>query len=63
VVTTEVNIWDDPAAAAIVRGAAGGNETVPTVDVGGRLMVNPSAKQVMSAAGIEPARRARPWSR
>ena len=64
VATTEVNIWDDPASAAVVRGAANGNETVPTVEVGGRLLVNPSAKQVMAAAGIAPApRRARPWSR
>lgn len=54
VATTEVNIWDDPAAAAIVRGAANGNETVPTVEVGGRFLVNPSAKQVMAAAGIAP---------
>lgn len=64
VVTTEVDIWDDPAAAAIVRGAANGNETVPTVEVGGRFLINPSAKQVMAAAGITPApRRLRPWSR
>jgi glutaredoxin len=28
---TEVNIWEDPAAAATVRSYAGGNETVPTV--------------------------------
>jgi glutaredoxin-like protein len=64
VATREVNIWDDPAAAAIVRSAAGGNETVPTVDVGGRFFVNPSAKQVMAAAGITAApRRRRPRSR
>jgi glutaredoxin len=43
---TEVNIWQDPAAAAKVRAAADGNETVPTVHVGGRWLVNPSAKQV-----------------
>jgi glutaredoxin-like protein len=55
VATTEIDIWDDPDAAAIVRGAANGNETVPTVEVGGRFFVNPSAKQVMVAAGIEPA--------
>lgn len=46
----EVNIWDDPAAAAIVRGAAGGNETVPTVRVGDRFLVNPSAAEVVAAA-------------
>jgi inosine-uridine nucleoside N-ribohydrolase len=57
VATTEINIWSDPDAAAIVRAAAGGNETVPTVEVGGRFLVNPSARQVMAAAGIEPAGR------
>lgn len=56
VATTEINIWDDPSAAATVRGAAGGNETVPTVEVGGRFFVNPSAKQVLAAAGITPTR-------
>lgn len=30
----EVNIWDDPAAAEVVRRFARGNETVPTVVVG-----------------------------
>jgi mycoredoxin len=63
VTTTEINIWDHPDAAATVRGAAGGNETVPTVEVGGRFLVNPSARQVMAAAGIEPAGRARPRRR
>lgn len=57
VATTDINIWDDPAAAAVVRGAARGNETVPTVEVDGRFFVNPSAGQVMAAAGIEPAGR------
>jgi glutaredoxin-like protein len=46
----EVNIWDDPAAAAIVRGTANGNETVPTVRVGERFFVNPSARDVVAAA-------------
>jgi mycoredoxin len=48
--TTDVNIWDDPAAAAAVRGYAGGNETVPTVVVAGTAMVNPRAAQVIDAA-------------
>jgi mycoredoxin len=30
----EVDIWADPSAAAVVRGYAGGNETVPTVVIG-----------------------------
>ncbi|MFC0007227.1 glutaredoxin domain-containing protein [Micromonospora siamensis] len=36
-----VNIWSDPAGAAVVRAAAGGNETVPTVVVRGQAFVNP----------------------
>ena len=40
------NIWDDPSAAAVVRKAANGNETVPTVVVGNRALVNPSARAV-----------------
>ena len=54
----EVDIWDDPAAAAIVRSAANGNETVPTVQIGDRFLVNPSTAQVVAAAaeiGVVPA--------
>jgi mycoredoxin len=40
------NIWQEPAAAAEVRSVAGGNETVPTVAVGGRFLVNPSPRAV-----------------
>lgn len=36
-----INIWDDAEAAAAVRAAAGGNETVPTVVLGGEAFVNP----------------------
>ncbi|MFF9510673.1 mycoredoxin [Streptomyces sp. NPDC014724] len=46
---TEVNIWRDPEAAAFVRSVADGNETVPTVTVAGRPMVNPSRRQVLEA--------------
>jgi glutaredoxin len=45
----EINIWEEPAAAAIVRSVAGGNETVPTVVVGEKAMVNPTAVQVLDA--------------
>ncbi|GGM62906.1 hypothetical protein GCM10012275_36990 [Longimycelium tulufanense] len=45
----EVNIWEDPEAAARVRAAAGGNETVPTVFVGNRAMVNPSTGEILAA--------------
>ena len=43
----ERNIWEDEDAAAFVRGVANGNETVPTVEVAGRALVNPSARQVV----------------
>lgn len=46
---TESNIWDDRAAAEIVRSFAGGNETVPTLVVGGRAFVNPSTSQALQA--------------
>ncbi|WP_181139210.1 glutaredoxin domain-containing protein [Streptomyces sp. Ru72] len=36
-----VDIWRDPAGAAVVRAANDGNETVPTVVVAGRPHVNP----------------------
>jgi len=44
-----VNIWEDRAAAARVREITGGDETVPTVEVGARALVNPSAWQVAAA--------------
>lgn len=43
------NIWEDPEHAAAVREITGGNETVPTVVVGSRAMVNPSATEVLAA--------------
>lgn len=43
------NIWEDPAAAAVVRRAAQGNETVPTVVIGNKALVNPSARTVEAA--------------
>lgn len=50
----EVNIWDEPSAAQVVRAYAGGNETVPTVVLGEPLeldavgLVNPSVTQVLA---------------
>ncbi|MFJ8888379.1 glutaredoxin domain-containing protein [Streptomyces sp. NPDC102402] len=41
-----VDIWHDPDGAAVVRAAADGNETVPTVVVAGRPHVNPDAAWV-----------------
>ena len=48
---TEVDIWSDPEAAAKVRVIAGGNETVPTVVVGDKNLVNPTVAQVFDALG------------
>ena len=64
----EVNIWEDPDAAARVRSVANGNETVPTVFVGEHALVNPSIRQVtdlvrqaapelLTQAASEPTRR------
>jgi len=47
------NIWDDPDAAAYVRSVADGNETVPTIRVGGWSGVNPSANEVLQAMKAE----------
>lgn len=47
------NIWEDAEAAAVVRGIADGNETVPTVVVGEARMVNPSVDAVLAAIRSE----------
>lgn len=49
IATREVNIWEDPEAAATVRRLAGGNETVPTVVIGDTALVNPSVRTVRAA--------------
>ncbi|MEW2424795.1 glutaredoxin domain-containing protein [Streptomyces nigra] len=41
-----VDIWRDPAGAAAVRAANGGDETVPTVVVAGRPHTNPDPRRV-----------------
>jgi mycoredoxin len=43
-----VDIRKDPEARAFVRSVADGNETVPTVVVAGRAMVNPSKRQLIA---------------
>ncbi|WP_308164017.1 glutaredoxin domain-containing protein [Nonomuraea sediminis] len=48
----EINIWKDQEAARFVRSVAGGNETVPTVIVAGRAMVNPSLQQLIDAVKV-----------
>jgi mycoredoxin len=58
----EVNIWADPEAAARVRSVAGGNETVPTVFIGPRALVNPTVRQVLAVVhGAQPP--GRWWTR
>ncbi|MGE0139473.1 MAG: glutaredoxin family protein [Ilumatobacteraceae bacterium] len=47
---TRINIWDEPTAAARVRAITGGNETVPTVTVGDRALVNPRLGEVLRLA-------------
>lgn len=49
VATIEHDIWSSADAAARVRAATGGDETVPTVFVGDRALVNPSVRQVVAA--------------
>ena len=46
----KVDIWADPDSAAFVRAACRGNETVPTVDVAGTVLVNPPADLVLAQA-------------
>jgi mycoredoxin len=46
-----VDIWDDPAGAATVRGVTGGDETVPTVVAGDRSWVNPAPGVVRDISG------------
>jgi glutaredoxin len=46
-----VNIWKDDDARSFVRSVANGNETVPTVVVGQRALVNPSLRAIETALG------------
>jgi mycoredoxin len=50
---TEINIWQDPAGAAFVRSVTGGDETVPTVAIGSRNLVNPSIGEVLDTIAAE----------
>lgn len=45
----EINIWDEPAGAAIVRAATGGDETVPALVAGAEVLVNPSTRRALEA--------------
>lgn len=44
-----VDIWADRTQAALVKSATGGDEIVPTVQVGAQFLVNPSADEVEAA--------------
>ena len=48
----QVNIWDVPGAAEVVRSFARGHETVPTVVMGRVGLVNPSAHEVLAVAAV-----------
>jgi glutaredoxin len=49
----EINIWEDPDAAARVRAVANGNEVVPTVIIGSTALVNPSFAEIEAAVRVE----------
>jgi mycoredoxin len=51
-----VNIWRDEEAAGFVRGHNGGNETVPTVILGGKVLTNPAPALVRQALAAGHAR-------
>lgn len=53
---TWVNIWRDEEAAGFVRAHNGGNETVPTVILGGEILTNPAPGLVRQALAAGPAR-------
>lgn len=42
------DIWSEPEARAFVRSVAGGNETVPTVLIGAKVLVAPRPRYVLS---------------
>lgn len=46
----EVDIWRDRSQAERIKQATGGDEIVPTVQVGQRFLVNPSVAEVLEAA-------------
>jgi glutaredoxin len=49
---TEINIDDDEAAAQRVAQWNRGNRTVPTFDIGGTIMTNPSPAQLRQILGL-----------
>lgn len=58
------DIWADPEARSFVRSVAAGNETVPTVRIGDRVLVAPRPRQVIEelrVAAPELVASARRW--
>ena len=51
---TEINIARDRAAAAQVRGWANGNETTPTFNIRGRIIVDFDKAKLAEALGVRP---------
>jgi glutaredoxin len=49
---TEINIDDDEAAAQRVEQWNRGNRTVPTLDIGGTILTNPSPAQLRQVLGV-----------
>jgi glutaredoxin len=49
---TEINIDDDEAAAERVEQWNRGNRTVPTLDIGGTILTNPSPAQLRQVLGV-----------
>lgn len=47
------NIWEDQDAVAFVRAHANGNETVPTVQIGSSVLVNPTPNEVLQTMQVE----------
>lgn len=43
----DVDIWADRSKAEVVKRANGGDELVPTVQIGGRFLGNPSLDEVL----------------
>lgn len=46
----EVDIWADRSQAEVVKQASGGDEIVPTVQIGNHFLINPSLGEVLAAA-------------
>lgn len=49
----KLNIWEDEQHAAFVRSVADGNETVPTLLIGARALVNPGIDDVLATMRAE----------